>query len=344
MGGLRNPGPVAERPIGAWRLRLRTEKRRAVVVAGLLVAAAALASSCRLYRLEQRLAPPYDEFLSRVRYIITGKERKIFLELPDSEKDAFIEEFWKRRDPDPETEENEFKMEYFDRMESAERLFPGEGKPGWLTDRGRIYILFGPPLDRITDALGDAYGRCSEVWYYGNFPVVFRDPQCSGQYELVTYDLTPLRDINLMYMHELSLAQAQAQKTFKQEKEFFDFRWRVRRGASEPGVIRGKIEIDIPYAGIWFAEEGGLLRTEIEARFELRDADGGLCWELSDRFEIALSESELKGKSGKSFRREIPFVLEKDLERLRRGKNQLHGKLTNLTGGDSLKKVLEVVF
>ncbi len=329
---------------GGFGELLREKKRRALVVSGILLVSSIFGVSCRLYRLEQRLSPPYEDFMSKVRYIMTKQERKIFLELPDSEKDAFIEEFWKRRDPDPDTEENEFKMEYFDRMENAERLFSGEGKPGWLTDRGRIYILFGPPLDRITDSIGNASGRCSEVWYYGNFPVVFRDQNCSGQYELVTYDLSALREINLMYMHELNIAQAQAQKTFKQEKEFFDFRWRVRRGEDEPAGIRGKIELEIPYAGIWFREEGGLLRTEMEAHFELRHADGGLFWEFRDRFEVAVPEEELKGKSGKSFRREIPFFLEGDLERLRQGKNRLYCNLTNFTGNDSLKKVLEVIF
>lgn len=63
------------------------------------------------------------EFLSKVRYIINKKERKIFLELPDSEKERFKDEFWERRDPDPETEENEFKMEYFNRIEKANDLF-----------------------------------------------------------------------------------------------------------------------------------------------------------------------------------------------------------------------------
>lgn len=108
-------------------------------------------SSCRLYKLEKKLDPVNAEFLSKVRYIITGKERKIFLELPDSEKERFREEFWKRRDPDLSTEENEFKMEYFNRKEKANEAFVSEGKPGWLTDRGRIYILFGPPMERITE-------------------------------------------------------------------------------------------------------------------------------------------------------------------------------------------------
>jgi GWxTD domain-containing protein len=127
-------------------------------------------SSCRLYNLERKLDPVNAEFLSKVRYIITAKERKIFLELPDSEKEQFIQEFWTRRDLDPDTEENEFKMEYFNRLEKASELFLGEGKQGWLTDRGRIYVLFGPPTDRITYPMGgDPYSRCRVCWLLTTF-------------------------------------------------------------------------------------------------------------------------------------------------------------------------------
>jgi len=102
-------------------------------------------SSCITYKLEKALDPESKEFLSKARYIISKQERKIFLNLPPSEREAFIEEFWKKRDPDPYTEENEFKEQYLARIEMANRLFKGGGSPGWLQDRGRIYILFGPP-------------------------------------------------------------------------------------------------------------------------------------------------------------------------------------------------------
>ena len=78
-----------------------------------LLAGLAVMTACRLYNLERKLNPADADFLNKVRYIITSEERRTFLELPDSEKAQFIEDFWKRRDPDPTTEENEFKMEYF---------------------------------------------------------------------------------------------------------------------------------------------------------------------------------------------------------------------------------------
>ena len=90
-------------------------------------------------------------------------ELKIFLELPATEKEYFKKEFWARHDPDLQKEEKEFKMEYYNRIERADELFLGEGRPGWLTDRGQIYVLFVPPMDRITHS--PSY-NCSETWYY----------------------------------------------------------------------------------------------------------------------------------------------------------------------------------
>jgi GWxTD domain-containing protein len=299
-------------------------------------------SSCRLYNLERKLDPVNADFLSKVRYIITKKERKIFLELPVTEKEQFIEQFWERRDPDSDTEENEFKMEYLNRIEKATELFISEAKPGWLTDRGRIYILFGPPTDRIRYPMGgDAYSRCREVWYYGAFPVVFRDSTCSGIYSLVTYDLSPMRQLNLMYMHELTKAQASAQHTFGKEKRFFDFKWRVKKDVVEADRVEGTITIEIPFGNIWYKSEDDMLKTVLDVRLELTDSEGSLLWEYEEAFEIAIKEDELKDKQKKMYEMEIPLILEKNLEELRQGKNLLHALIINRTGGEELKKVME---
>ena len=299
-------------------------------------------SSCRLYNIERKLDPVNADFISKVKYIITKKERKIFLELPDSEREQFIEKFWERRDPDPDTEENEFKMEYFSRIEKASELFISEAKPGWLTDRGRIYVLFGPPMDRMRYPMGgDPYSRCREIWYYGAFPVVFLDSTCTGIYSLVTYDLTNIRQYNLMYMHELTKAQASAQATFGKEKKFFDFKWRVKKDVVEEDKVEGTITIEIPYGNIWYKSEGDMLETVLDVRLELKDSEGNLIWEYEEAFEIAIKEDELKEKQNKMYEMEIPLILEKDLERLRQGKNLLHALIINRTGGEDLKKVME---
>lgn len=305
-------------------------------------------SSCRLYNLEKKLDPINAEFLSKVRYIITKQERKIFLELPDSEKEKFREEFWERRDPDPDTEENEFKMEYFTRIERADELFISEGKPGWLTDRGRIYILFGPPQYRETHRIESSdptsllYRRCGEIWHYGGFPVVFIDSTCTGNnLRLVTYDLTAIREFNLMYMHEFAKIQEEAQKTFTREKGFFDFDIHISKTVVESDRVEGIVTIEIPYAAIWYRADEDRLKTTIDVQIELKDFEGNLIWEHEEAFEISMKEEELKERQNEKFGVEIPFMLEKDLERLRQEKGLFHIVLKNRTGGGELKKVRE---
>jgi len=309
------------------------------------LAVTVLAGACRLYNIEKKLAPPYAEFLSRVRYIITSEERKIFLETPDAEKDKFIEEFWKRRDPDAATEENEFKMEYEDRLQKATEMFISEGIPGWLTDRGRIWVLFGPPTDRLMNPAGqDAYGRCGETWYYGNFPIVFVDETCTGRFKLLTYDLTPLRELNLMYMHTLNLAQAEAQKTFTAERRLFDFQAGLKVAEREASRLAGIVRLELPYARIWFKSEGERLVTTFDVTLELRDAKKALLWETKTSFEVVLLESELEDKSRKSYLYEFPFALEDaaKIALLGQGKDQFILTLANRTGGETLKKALEL--
>ncbi|MFB0517814.1 MAG: GWxTD domain-containing protein, partial [Acidobacteriota bacterium] len=90
-----------------------------------------------------------------VRYIITDKEKEDYAKLQtDEERREFIKEFWRRRDPTPATARNEFLEEYYKRIRNANVLFRGEGLKGWLTDRGRVYIMFGPPDEMYYDAGG----------------------------------------------------------------------------------------------------------------------------------------------------------------------------------------------
>ena len=94
---------------------------------------------------------PYKKWLDEdAAYIITDQERTAFRNLTtDAERDAFIEQFWLRRDPTPGTLENEFREEHYRRIAYANEHF-ASGIPGWKTDRGRIYITYGPP-DEIED-------------------------------------------------------------------------------------------------------------------------------------------------------------------------------------------------
>jgi GWxTD domain-containing protein len=306
-----------------------------------ITAAVLFTCSCHYYQLEKQLSPDHADFINKVRYIISTKEKRLFLDLPDEEKEEFIREFWEKRDPDPTTEENEFRMEYYNRIEQANKMFVSEGLPGWLTDRGRIYILFGPPMDRITYPQSYS-GRCQEIWHYGNFPVVFVDRACTGSYKLVTYDLTGLREINLMYMHELGRAQADAQQTVTGREGFFNFDWSIQNVEGENNRFSGTLALEIPYANMWFTEEGEDLVTVLSLQIELDDVEDELIWDYEESLEVRIPEEELKNNKKGSFRLEIPFVVDAaaSVQKLKQGKNSFYATLVNQTGEARLKKVI----
>ena len=110
--------------------------------------------------LHQELSKTYKKWLDEdVIYIINDEERKAFKQLSnDEERDQFIEAFWQRRDPTPDTEENEFKDEHYRRIEYANEHFAA-GIPGWKSDRGRIYIMYGPADEVESHPSGGTYER-----------------------------------------------------------------------------------------------------------------------------------------------------------------------------------------
>ena len=129
--------------------------------------------------LRQELKGTYKTWLNQeVPYIITDEERKAFTTLSnDEERDAFIENFWLRRNPNPDSPENEFREEHYRRIAYANEHFAA-GKPGWKTDRGHIYIAYGKPDDIDAHPSGGSYDRTPEegggttttfpfeVWHY----------------------------------------------------------------------------------------------------------------------------------------------------------------------------------
>jgi len=150
------------------------------------------------------LKKAYKDWLEKdVTYVITDEERKAFKKLAtDDERERFIEEFWRRRDPDPDTDENEFKEEYYERIAYANEHF-ASGIPGWKSDRGRIWIMYGKPDERETHPSGGNYERPSyegggstttypfEIWFYRYLPGVgsgveieFVNPTGSGEYRI----------------------------------------------------------------------------------------------------------------------------------------------------------------
>jgi len=287
----------------------------------LLASSLVILASCKSYNLKKKLDPEGKKFLSEVKYIITSEERKIFIELPPSERKEFIEEFWKRRDPDPDAEFNEFKEQYYSRIEEANKLFQGV-KPGWLQDRGRIYVLLGPPDQRITYPMGKG-SRDSphEIWYYRMFPIIFIDYSRAGDYEL-----SPL---SARHIAEINKAQLSTQKIFRTEKVLFDFDLEIKRGLKNETLIH----VEIPYENIWFAQKGDNLETTLELSIEILDSENKEVWQHKREYKISITEEEVKERG--SYLIEVPVVLES-------GKYIINLILFNETGEEKLKKKIEV--
>jgi GWxTD domain-containing protein len=157
-----------------------------------------------LRKLEKELATPYKKWLEEeVPYIISDEERSAFLQLQtNEEREQFIEAFWQRRDPTPDTVENEFKEEHYRRIAYTNERF-SSGIPGWRTDRGRIYIMWGPPDEIESHSAGSTYNRPMsegggqaqvygfDDWTYHymegigqNITIEFVDPTGTGEYHI----------------------------------------------------------------------------------------------------------------------------------------------------------------
>lgn len=258
------------------------------------------ASGCATVRLEKRLDPDSRTFLSEVRYIVTAKERRTFRNLPAAERPAFIAAFWAQRDPDPATEENEFKVQYYQRIEEANFLFnEGRGsEPGWLQDRGRIYILLGPPDTRAQYPRGMTfYDVPAEVWLYGWFPIYFYDANWTGDYRLEpdsAIQLAAILKTQLMLKPEVA-SQAGS----------LDFRVELRTDG--PG--RRSLSVLVPYRKIWFKDEDDRLRTVLTVQVAAFDAKEARVWETSAEKRLDFEAGELVKLGRAELEIEIPLSL-----------------------------------
>ncbi|MBI1895526.1 MAG: GWxTD domain-containing protein [Acidobacteria bacterium] len=155
-------------------------------------------------KLRKELETPYRRWLNEeVAYIITDEERQAFKRLStDEERQNFLEQFWLRRDPTPDSSENEYKEEHYRRIAYSNERF-ASGIPGWKTDRGRIYITFGPPAEIESHPSGGTYERPIEEgggttstfpfeqWRYRyiegigtDIVIEFVDPTMTGEYRM----------------------------------------------------------------------------------------------------------------------------------------------------------------
>ncbi|MCU0276607.1 MAG: GWxTD domain-containing protein [Acidobacteria bacterium] len=245
------------------------------------------------------LLPEEKQFLSEVRYIISGKERKIFRNTPATERAQFIEEFWKTRDPDPTTEENEFRDEYYRRIDEANRLFR-EGSPGWLSDRGRIFILLGEPERRDVYPSGYSfYQPPVEIWFYGAFPIVFIDSQREGMYKL---DPTSARRISMINVAQMQLKP----KGIERNVRLFTF----SLAAESLGPGRARLLLEVPYrvTNLVLNEQTRVYETRLKLAVLVRDPEGRTALEKEELRTVSVSDAMLAGL-GKNITLEFPLQL-----------------------------------
>ena len=183
-GGVIKTAPIPEKPDPLTRRlseREERERRKATVI---------------------ELKGQYKKWLDEdVRWIITDQEAKTFKSLSnDEERDSFIEQFWQRRNPNPDSNDNEYRDEFYARIAYANEHFAA-GQPGWMTDRGHIYIAYGKPDSKDDHPSGGSYERPMEegggetstfpfeVWHYrylegigDNIDIEFVDTCMCGEY------------------------------------------------------------------------------------------------------------------------------------------------------------------
>jgi GWxTD domain-containing protein len=176
----------------------------------------------------KELDSQYKKWLNEdVVYIIMPEERSAFLHLAtNEEREQFIEQFWQRRNPDPDSADNTFKEEHYRRIAYANEHF-ASGIPGWKTDRGKIYIMWGPPDEIESHPSGGTYDRPQEEgggststypfedWRYRylegvnkeNVILEFVDPSMTGEYHLT---MDPSEKDALLYVPGAGLTQAES--------------------------------------------------------------------------------------------------------------------------------------
>jgi GWxTD domain-containing protein len=183
-GGVSKTPPVAEKPDPLKRRLSDHEERE------------------RRNATKEELKGTYKRWLDQdVRWIITDQEAKTFKSLSnDEERDSFIEQFWQRRNPNPDSVDNEYKDEFYARIAYANEHFAA-GEPGWMTDRGHIYIAYGKPDSIDSHPSGGSYDRPMEegggqtstfpfeTWHYrylegigDNIDIEFVDTCMCGEY------------------------------------------------------------------------------------------------------------------------------------------------------------------
>jgi len=240
--------------------------------------------------------PYFESFFEKARLIMSAEEAQIYNHLPDSRaKEEFIDEFWRKRDTVPETEENETKIEFERRIAYANRWFR-ENRPsgrGWDTPRGRILIQLGEPDNRyLTDHINSPDIKGYERWIYEYYQMqlVFIDRDGFGEFKLQNPPPELLTAIGLAKFALVPSGREGGRKAL----------------AFDAGFRDGQVTISIPLKRVRFAEDQDSIRADYKITVTAyRDyAKVG-----SETFTKKLSFSKDDIPAGKDISFSLPFAL-----------------------------------
>jgi GWxTD domain-containing protein len=278
--------------------------KKTILVLSMVAGLGLLAQGGSPGRAGEKLDPESEKFYQSARLIMTGEENKIFKRLTDIEsRKEFIKDFWEKRDPDPDTEENEFKIEFDSRVEYANKHFH-EGGPGMNTDRGRIHIFMGPP-DKFEEFFSheDETAQGPILWwlyYTYNFGVEFVDERNTGQYKIRQYSGDFFGAMELFKLGQW----VGPDSVFK--KRLVSFKLKYDAPAKELVVL-------IPAKFLLFKEnDDGKLQVDLDFKFYIYENEGAKREVFTDSQSFVTADLEIEKTGDISFRFARP---------LRQGKN-----------------------
>lgn len=282
-----------------------------------------------------------------VGYISTDDERKEYKKLAlTKEKQKFIIWFWARRDPNPDTDWNEFREEFYRRADFANENFMEKGLEGWETARGMVYIILGPPENKWEELIPGRGSRPAIFWLYDQFPSVLLDPMeplvffdkyRNGHYYLVSPDI---RDrLQSAYRRRLirhlrfDLIPREFYQVFKEANEkaiknvdlkFEDvlaedihkdipelpaipFQWEVDFEAITLNKIKLNILITIKYRDISYFQKESTYNATLGLLIRLLQDNGHCHNEFQDELKVSLTEDELKTKANEKLKYNCSF-------------------------------------
>lgn len=244
------------------------------------------------------LDPISEEFISTARYLLSRKDKKTLSRLEPKERHLFIREFWKLRDPDPYTEINEFKNEYLNRIATANKIFYEGPTPGWLQDRGRIFILLGPPDERIR--FNNGFTRDFERWNY------FRRREIAPL-SLIFINL----ELTVNSLRQLSRIQNAMVRSSPQitPNPSFDFSAKIHGQPEAPCSLL----ITVPYTHIWMSENNAHMETSLSLLIKLyRGSEKDACWAFKKDYPLTIESERFEEYIEKAYQIEIPLRLASD--------------------------------